>query len=147
MYHKYASSALSPWLKQDILELEKVQHRVVHFVHNNYWPLARMTQMTSALGWETLEACRQKACLYMLFKTINGIIKVPFNHYKLQTPTTISTRSSHDTNLSIPSPRTNVYKYSFFPKTIRHWNYLSTQAITSTHLHTFKTALATILDS
>ena len=40
---EYASSAWSPWLKQelqDILELEKVQRRAAHFVHNNYWPLA-----------------------------------------------------------------------------------------------------------
>ena len=139
------SSAWSLWLKQDILELEKVQCCAVRFVHNNYWSLASVTQMTSALGWETLEARRQKARLCMLFKTINGIIKVPFDHYKLQTPTTISTRYSHDTNLSIPPPRTNVYKYFFFPKTIRRWNYLPTQAVTSTHLHTFITALSTIL--
>ena len=99
-----------PRLKQDILELEKVQRSAIRFVHNNYWPLANVTQMTSAVGWETLEARCQKACLCMLFKTINSIIKVPFAHYKPQTPKTISTRSSHDTNLSIPSPRTNVYK-------------------------------------
>ena len=139
---EYASSAWSPWLKQDILELEKVQRRAVRFVHNNYWPLASVTQMTSALGWETLEAHHQKGHLCMLFKTINGIIKVPFDHYKPQTSTTIS---SHDTNLSIPSSRTKC-KYFFFPETIHHWNYLPTQAITSTtHLHTFKTALATVL--
>ena len=42
---EYASSAWSPWLKQDILELEKVQHRAALFVHNNYWPLASVTQM------------------------------------------------------------------------------------------------------
>ena len=144
---EYASSAWSPWLKQDLFELKKVQRYAVRFVHNNYWPLASVTQMTSALGWEILEARCQKARLCMLFKAIDGIIKVPFDHYKPQTSTTISTRSSHDTNLSIPSPRTNAYKYSIFPKTIRRWNYLPTQAVTSTHLHTFKTALATILDS
>ena len=86
--------------KQDILELEKVQCRAVRFVHNNYWPLASGTQMTSALGWEILEARRQKSRLWILFKTINGIIIVPFDHYKPQTSITISTRSSHDTNLS-----------------------------------------------
>ena len=113
---EYASSAWSPWLKQDILELEKVQCRAVCFVHNNYWPLASVTQMTSALGWETLEVRHQKARLCMLFKTINGIIKVPFDHYKQQTSITISTRSSHDTNLSMPYSRTNIYKNSFFPR-------------------------------
>ena len=105
------------------------------YITLNYWPLA---SVTSALGWETLEAHRQIAYLCMLFKTINGVIKVPFDQYKPQTSTTISTRSSHDTNLSIRYPRTNVYKYSFIPKTYRCWNYLPTQAVTSTYLHTFK---------
>ena len=41
---EYASSVWSPWLKQDILEL---QCRAAHFVHNNYWPLASVTQMIS----------------------------------------------------------------------------------------------------
>ena len=108
--------------------------------------LASVTKMTSALGWETLEARCQKAHLCMLLKTINVIIKVPFDHYKPQTPTTISTRSSHDMNLSIPSPRTNVYKYSFFPRQSAAGT-MPTQAVTSIHLHTFKTALATILGS
>ena len=34
---EYASSAWSPLLRHDILELEKVQRpRAAHFVHNNY---------------------------------------------------------------------------------------------------------------
>ena len=33
---EYASCMWSPWLKQDILELEKVQHHGARFVYNNY---------------------------------------------------------------------------------------------------------------
>ena len=54
---EYASCTWSPWLKQDILELEKVQSRAAHFVYNNYWPMASVTEMISTLNWETLEKC------------------------------------------------------------------------------------------
>ena len=57
---EYASAAWSPWLKQDVLELEKVQRRAARFVHNNYWPSASVSQMISTLDWESLEARRQK---------------------------------------------------------------------------------------
>ena len=67
---EYASSAWSPWLRHDILELEKVQRHAARFVLNNYWPLASVTQMISILDWETLETRRQKARLSMLYKTI-----------------------------------------------------------------------------
>ena len=43
------------WLKQDILELEKVQRRAARFVNNNYWPMASVTEMIFTLNWETLE--------------------------------------------------------------------------------------------
>ena len=41
---EHVSCAWSPWLKQDILELEKVQRRAAGFVYNNYWPMASVKQ-------------------------------------------------------------------------------------------------------
>ena len=134
---EYASTVWSPWLKQDIIELEKVQRRAARFVHNNYWPLASVAQMIFNLDWESLEARRQKARLSMLFKAINDFIEIPMEHYKFSAITT--TRSFHGLNLLLPSCRTDVYKNSFFPETISRWNYLPRQAVTSTSLQTFKT--------
>ena len=57
---EYASCTWSLWLKQDILELEKVQRHAASFVYNNYWPTASVTEMISTLNWETLEKCREK---------------------------------------------------------------------------------------
>ena len=76
------ASAWSPWLRHDILELEKVQRRAARFVHNNYWLLASVTQMISILDWETLETRRQKAHLSMLYKAINGLTAIPMDHYQ-----------------------------------------------------------------
>ena len=46
---EYASSAWSPWLKQDILELKKAlsQWGAVRFVNNNDWPVTSVTEMIS----------------------------------------------------------------------------------------------------
>ena len=134
---EYASTVWSPWLRQDIIELEKVQRHAAHFVYNNYWPSASVTQMISNLDWESFEARRQKARLNMLFKAINDLVEIPMEHYKFSTITT--TRSFHGQNLLLPSSRTDIYKHSFFPETISHWNYLPRQTVTSTSLQTFKT--------
>ena len=72
---EYASCVWAPWLKQDILELEKVQYHATRFVYNNYWPTAIVIEMISTFNWETLEKRREKACLCMLYKAINGLIK------------------------------------------------------------------------
>ena len=108
---EYASSAWSPWLRHDILELENVQHRAACFVHNNYWPLTSVTQMISILDWETLETRHQKARLSMLYKAINSLTAIPLDHYQPSTAT--STRSFHGQNFILPPCRTDVYKRSF----------------------------------
>ena len=118
----YASSVWLPWLRQDILELEKVQRRAARFVHNNYWPLASVTQIISSLDWETLEARRQKACLTTLYKTINGFTTISMDHYQYSSATFI--RSFHGQNCVLPFCRTDTYKHSFFPETICRWNCL-----------------------
>ena len=133
---EYASSAWSPWLKQDIMELEKVQCHAARFVHNNYWPMASVTEMISDLNWESLEICCQNARLCMLFKAITGLIKIPMDHYHSSLYT--STRSFHGQNLLLPNCRTDTYKYSFFPATIQQWNSLPREAIESNSLNTFK---------
>ena len=47
--YAYASCAWSPWLKQDISELKKVQRCAARFVYNNYWPMASVTEIISTL--------------------------------------------------------------------------------------------------
>ena len=69
--------------------LEKVERHAARFVHNNYWPLASVTQMISILDWETLETRRQKVCLSMLYKAINGLTAIPMDHYQPSMATSI----------------------------------------------------------
>ena len=48
------------------MELEKVQRRAARFVHNNYWPMASVTEMISDLNWESLQIHRQTAHLCVI---------------------------------------------------------------------------------
>ena len=78
---EYALSVWSLWFKQDIIELEKVQHHSAHFVYNNHWPMASVTAMLSSLNWETLEkCCCEKPHLCMLYKVINSVVEIPMYH-------------------------------------------------------------------
>ena len=100
---EYASSAclvtMAETVRHDILELEKIQHRAARFVYNNYWPLASVdTNDLSMLGWETLEARRQKVCLSMMYKAVNGLTAIPMDHYQPSMAT--STRSFHGQNFT-----------------------------------------------
>lgn len=66
---EYVSSEWSSWLKQDIIELEKVQWCAAQFGYNNHYGQCN-SYMLSSLNWEMVEECSQKACLCVLYKAI-----------------------------------------------------------------------------
>ena len=65
------------------------------------------------------------------------LYEVLYNHIGLQVPpyyilSHSNTRVYHQFSFVHLSTRTNAYKYSFYPKTIKHWNSLSPD-MTSVH--------------
>ena len=135
-------SARSPWLKQDIIELTKVQHCAAQFVCNNHWPMVSVTEMLSFLACETLEKHCQKArtSVYVVQGHCNGLVEITMYH--LQPFTSTSTRSFHGQNLLLPSCRIDIYICTFiFSTTVSHWNILSREVIESGSLQSFKQLL------
>ena len=101
-----------------------VQRRAARFVANNYHDYSPGTVTINILAdrqWETLQARRSKARLTMLYKIIHGDVAIPSDSYI--TSGDSRTRGAHRLR-EIPSPK-DVYKYSFFPRTVRQWNHLS----------------------
>ena len=101
---EYVSSAWSPCLGQDILELEKVQRCVAHFGHN-----FDINNLYSRLG-----DTGAMPCLNMLFKAINSVTRFLMNCYKPSTAT--STRSFHNLNLLLPSVELTYTSIPSFPR-------------------------------
>ena len=85
--------------------------------------IVSVTLMQHQLNWKNLQQHRKIARLSLLHKAL-------YDHIALQIPPyyTLSysnTRANHQFSFIHPSAKTNVYKYSFYPKTIKHWNNLS----------------------
>ena len=67
----------------------------------------------------------------LLYKGLKGKARIPT--YDL-IPKTMHGRNQHSLAFRIPSDSKDVYKYSFFPQTIRDWNDLPESLISSSEL-------------
>ena len=113
-------------------ELEKVQNHAPKFVTGNYnFETGSMTSILEQLGWESLHKRCKGTKLILLFKGLKGRASIPCDD--LQPPNKCS-RNQHPMAFQVPYTRTDIYKYSFFPDTIRDWNALPAAVISSAEI-------------
>ena len=124
-------------------ELEKVQNRAARFVTGNYnFETGSMTSSLEQLGWESLHKRRKGSKLILLFKGLKGRASIRCND--LQPPNRCS-RNQHPMAFQVPYARTDIYKYSFFPNTIRDWNALPESIVYSAESSEYPVARFTSL--
>ena len=90
-----------------------------------------MTDILGQLKWESLKKRRKNNRLILLYKGLKGKSRIPTNAL---IPKTRRGRNQHSLVFRIPSACKDVYKYSFFPQTIRDWNDLPESLISSSEL-------------
>ncbi len=137
---EYACEAWDPHYKKDIKTLEKVQRKGARFCLQNYAPLASVTGMLDTLGWKTLEERRVESRLSMMYKISHNLVDFNTDQYLKLHPES-RTRGSHPLKYQIPKATKDVFKYSYFPRTIREWNKLPAELVLSSSLDEFKTKL------
>ena len=139
---EYASTVWCPHEAKLINGLESVQRRAARWAVNRYERKASVTQMLAELKWHTLEQRRIHSRLVMLFKIFHGLALV--QHNSLSHATNSSTRHSRNTNQYTYTPfqpRTNYFKYSFFPHTVSQWNSLPLNILEAPTVEVFKARL------
>ena len=77
---EYASAVWSPYTKENISKIEKVQRSVTRWVSNDYSTYSSVTDMLSNLGWRSLENRRIDERLTMFYKIVYGLIPYHFRH-------------------------------------------------------------------
>ena len=114
----YASSVWDPYQYNKIYIIDRIQCRAARCSLCNYNRYSSVTLMQLQQRWET-------ARLLLLHKALHNYtaLHIP-PYYK---PSHTNTRANHRYSFINPSARTNFYKYSFFPNTIKHWNSLSSE--------------------
>jgi hypothetical protein len=94
--------------------------------------------IATAPKWPTLEERRHRARLVLMYKIVNGLVKIDTTDRLVQ-PSRLS-RNMGQHSFQIPSCNTIIRQESFYPKTIRDWNALPTDTATARSLE-FKTHL------
>jgi hypothetical protein len=64
------------YLKEDKNRIEMVQHRAARYVVNRYHNTSSVTSMLKDLKWSTLEERRQRVRLVLMYKIVNGLVKI-----------------------------------------------------------------------
>ena len=86
-----------------------------------------MTGILKKLKWESLKKRRGDSRLILLYIGLKDAASIPTDDL---IPTRRS-RNHHSLTFQTPATRTDIYKGSFFPQTIRDWNALPDSIITS----------------
>ena len=97
-----------------------VQCRASRFTLNRYHNTSSVTSMLDELSWETLQSRRIKLQLTNLYKIQHNLIDVEGSKYLTKRSTTV--RSKHSSQLNLYQPSSDQVKFSFFSRTIIHWN-------------------------
>ena len=132
---EYRSSVWDPYTDNLQEELGKVQNRAARFVTRNYvYESESITGILGQLKWESLKHVKKRRKdnrLILLYKGLKGKARIPTDDL---IPKTRRGRNQHSLAFQIPSASKDVYKYSFFPQTIRDWNDLPESLISSSEL-------------
>ena len=119
---EYCSTVWNPHTKEYINKVEMVQPRAARYVTNRYHNTSSATSMLEHLEWASLDSWRAKNQLTMLFKIIHGIGDIPACYYLV--PASTRTWPQHSLKFYQIPASSDYYKFSFFTRTIRHWNSL-----------------------
>ena len=125
-----------------IKKLEMVQRRAARYATIRYRNTSSVTDMLDNLEWETLESRRTKIQLVMFFKIINDLVDIPSSNYLI--PANSKTRSNNSKKMQQYHTRSDVFKYSFFPRTTRNWNQLPATIAETPDLVSLKRGLSSV---
>ena len=132
---EYASTVWDPHSSAETHKLEQVQRRAARFVHNNYTERTPgcVTHMVQNLGWQPLQQRRYNNRLIIMFKIIHELVDV-----QTDVITTGVSRTRGSNRLYQTVAQKDVYKFSFFTRTIREWNLLPASVTDADNLEEFR---------
>lgn len=136
---EYASVVWDPHSDKHCHKLDMVQRRSARFVMGDYRNTSSVSDMMVKMQWPELTERRRIARLSMLFKASTNKICLPL--HDLKRPTRFTRNASQNSFIPIGT-HGDIYKYSFFPRTVVDWNSLSCAIKSSVSVDSFKIALS-----
>ena len=117
-FHEYASTAWNPYTKRNINKIEMVQRRAARFVFNDY---SRASHVSPMIDRDSLQQ-RLLHQATMFYKIYQGLIGISFPDDVC--PLTRASRLPNICPYRQIQSCVNIYKFSFYPRTIVTWNHI-----------------------
>ena len=133
----YSATVWDPYLQKDI---DRIAAR---FIFNSYLHSSSVSAMMESLKWTPLAERRREQRLILLFKIVNDLVANPTDDITFNNR---PGRNSNNRQIKVLSTNIDIYKNSYFPKTIKDWNNLSDSAVHCKTVTAFKTALTSSRD-
>ena len=127
---------LSPTQMLIVLSKSKRTQPVLYAITINLQQIPR-TGLVSSLGWDTLEHRRLFNQSVLFYKFHNGLVNCKFPDSLTRSSTLRSTRK-HCSTYQQQQSTVLAHSYSFFPRSVRAWNSLPCEVVTSATLNSFK---------
>ena len=135
----------SPYTDQDINKLESVQRRAARWVTRDYQYTSSVSAMLRDLNWHTLDQRLIDSRLVLVYKVTYDLAAIPASDYLIRN-TRLSSRIRPLTYRQITTLK-DYYKYTFFSRTIIHWNALPHHIPSCPNLAQFSTAVGQVVHS
>ena len=127
------------------ITLERVQRKAARFCLQNFNRTVSVTDMLRELECDTLEMRRKKNRLTLTYKLSHSLV-VDIKTEKFLVPSSETwARRNHAFKYRIPKIRKDVFKFSFFLKSICEGSSLPSAIVNSQSIDYFKTNLANYL--
>ena len=134
-----SSASWDPHCLKHIKTLERIQRQAARFCTHNYSrEPGTVTQLFKDLQWDTLQTRRKIKRLSIIYKMEHNLIDIPLDHY-IQHNTRTSRK--HDSQFLQIRYSANIFGSSFFPTTIKEWNSLPSNTVSSKSLKSFQNSL------
>ena len=117
--------------------MERVQRKAARFCLQNFTKTASVTDMLSDLKWDTLETRRKKNRLTLMYKLSHNLVDINTEEHLIPN-SELRTRNSHAFKYRMPKVSKDVFKFSFFPRSITEWNSLPADLVNCKSLSDFK---------
>ena len=134
---EYCDTVWDPHTHNNINKLESIQNKAARWIRRDYRHTTSVTLLKQDIKLDPLATRRQIHRQQMLYKITNNLVDINKNTYLH--PTNIrSTRGSHNLKYHTYQASTDIFRHSFFPRSIQEWNHLPSHIVNSPTLDTFK---------
>ena len=135
---EYAAQVWNPYTLDGVNLLEQVQRAAARFVFSDYRRTTSVTPLITTLGWDPLHNRWLLFQMTMFYKIHHGLVSIQFP--SIIKPAHNFGRHDHSLKYTIPEASIDLYKFSFYPCTMKIWNQLPSAAVLATSPIAFQEA-------